>query len=169
MGVYRELSQIDSIVIHCADTPNGRANTIEDIDDWHAQRGFRRDPSIAPKHQPHLRHVGYHYVIEIDGAVRAGRPVHETGAHVAGHNDNTLGICLVGQDQFAQAQWDALRTLVESIQSIAVQRMGLTIEATFGHRDLDDNKICPGFDVIEWISNGYQPLPQHVLDLEGRS
>ena len=165
MGAYRELSQINSVVIHCSDTPNGRANTIEDIDDWHAQRGFRRDLSIAPKHQPHLRHVGYHYVIEVDGAVRAGRPIHESGAHVAGMNHETIGICLIGRSQYTQAQWDALRDLVKSIQSIAVQSMGLTIEAIAGHRDLDDRKSCPGFEVMNWLGNHYRPLDQHILEV----
>lgn len=161
MGNRRQLSQITTVVIHCADTPNGRANTIEDIDDWHRQRGFRRDLSIAPKHQPQLTAVGYHFVIEVDGTIRLGRPLQETGAHVEGHNYNTIGICLVGRDQFTHEQWDALRTLVVSL---AHPGNGLTINRIRGHYQFNSAKTCPNFDVIEWTVNDYQPEHAHILE-----
>jgi N-acetylmuramoyl-L-alanine amidase len=163
MGTRRELSQINTIVIHCADTPNGRANTIEDIDDWHRQRGFTRDLSINPKHQPHLKHVGYHFVIEIDGAVRPGRPLHETGAHVEGHNHNSLGICLIGRDQYTHEQWESLRTLVQSLLHPR-NDLGMNLTAICGHRDLNPGKTCPGFDVADWLLSGYRPKPDNVLE-----
>lgn len=163
MGVYRELSQIDSIVIHCADTPNGRADTIEDVDRWHGQRvpPFRRNMALAPKHQPQLTHVGYHFVIEVDGAIRLGRPLHESGAHVARHNRLSIGICLIGYDRFSHAQWDALRALVLMLQHPG---NGLNIQQICGHRDLYSGKTCPGFDVAEWINNDFQPLLIHILE-----
>ena len=31
---------INYIVVHCSATPEGRAHTAKDIDQWHKQRGF---------------------------------------------------------------------------------------------------------------------------------
>ncbi|MFK4751464.1 N-acetylmuramoyl-L-alanine amidase [Oceanobacter antarcticus] len=163
MGNRRQLSQITTVVIHCADTPNGRANTIEDIDAWHRQRGFRRDLSIAPKHQPQLTAVGYHFVIEVNGTIRLGRPLQETGAHVEGHNYNTIGICLVGRDRYTPEQWSALRSLVVSLSHPG---NGLSISTVCGHRDLFDGKTCPGFDVSEWIAQAYTTDLNNILEAQ---
>ncbi|VEI47016.1 Uncharacterised protein [Actinobacillus equuli] len=35
-------------------------------------------------------------MIDIDGSVETGRQVGEIGAHVKGHNSNSVGICLIG-------------------------------------------------------------------------
>ncbi|WP_051219473.1 N-acetylmuramoyl-L-alanine amidase [Oceanobacter kriegii] len=164
MGIRREPSQINTIVIHCADTPNGRANTIEDIDLWHRQRGFRRDLSIAPSYQPNLTAVGYHYVIEVDGTVRCGRPVLETGAHVSGHNHNTIGICLIGRDQYTNEQWIALESLVRALQMPSLVAQGLSIQHIKGHREYNKAKSCPGFDVADWVNADYNPKTKHVLE-----
>ncbi|MDP2548068.1 N-acetylmuramoyl-L-alanine amidase [Oceanobacter sp. 4_MG-2023] len=162
MGIRRKLSHINTIIIHCADVPNGRANTIEDVDAWHRQRGFSRDISIAPKHQPQLTAVGYHFVIEVDGCIRPGRPLHETGAHVSGHNLNSIGICLIGRDQFTQEQWSALRALVLMLLHPG---NGLMITQVNGHYEYS-SKTCPGFDVIEWASNNYQPIMGNILEVQ---
>ncbi len=164
MGSKRTLDSIREIVIHCADTPNGRPNTIEDIDDWHRQRGFRRNLSIlaefdpvALQTEPPLAHVGYHYVIEVDGMIQKGRPLAETGAHVRMHNRISVGICLVGRDQFTLMQWAAMKVVIEHLQQ---QLPGVHI---VGHRDFDNRKTCPGFDVSEWVNSGFIPDSAHIL------
>lgn len=158
MGTRRKLTEIQCVVIHCADTPNGRKDTAADIDRWHGERNFQRDLSIAPDHQPEFHHIGYHFVIETDGKIVAGRPLIETGAHVAGSNRNTIGICMVGRDQFAAEQWAALHELVANL---IVQIP--TCTQVVGHRDINPGKTCPGFNVQDWIDNQYIPDMQHVL------
>ena len=73
---------IKEIIIHCADTPEGRDDKAADIDRWHKQRGFDR--------------IGYHYVIDLDGTIEAGRDPDCIGAHCKGHNTNSIGICYIG-------------------------------------------------------------------------
>lgn len=153
MGKLREYDAIKRIVIHCSDTPNGRADTIEDIDRWHGERNppFKRNMSINPSWQPQLKHIGYHYVIETDGAIRVGRPLCETGAHVAGHNDDTIGICMVGRDAYSFDQWVALQRLIADLNE-EFQKYFPVI----GHRDLQPEKPCPGFDtsiLVDGIPN----------------
>ncbi|MBU2713926.1 hypothetical protein [Zooshikella harenae] len=51
---------ITKLVVHCADTPNDRDVTAEDIHQWHIQRKWAG--------------IGYHKVIRRDGSIENGRP-----------------------------------------------------------------------------------------------
>jgi N-acetyl-anhydromuramyl-L-alanine amidase AmpD len=149
--------EIRHIVVHCSATPNGNANfTIADLDRMHRERGWKK--------------IGYHYVIEIDGLLSHGRPIEEIGAHVAGSNATSIGICMIGTDKFTARQWDALKALVEYLQ-----RRFPTAKVC-GHRDFSPDlngdgiiqkhewiKICPGFDVKSWLQNTMKPFPVHVV------
>lgn len=73
---------IKTIVLHCSATKQGQHVTVAEIEKWHRERGFTK--------------VGYHYIIYLDGTIVEGRPLIESGAHVAGNNSKTIGICYVG-------------------------------------------------------------------------
>jgi N-acetylmuramoyl-L-alanine amidase len=85
------MRKINRIFVHCSDTPTGRDVSAADIKRWHT------DPK--PKGNG-WRDIGYSHVIRIDGTIELGRPVEQVGAHVAGHNSDSIGICLVGRDKF---------------------------------------------------------------------
>lgn len=118
----------------------------------HIQRGFNK--------------IGYHYVILRDGTVQKGRQDSEVGAHVAGKNTGSLGICLVGglNDTTGKAENNYT---VEQFASLSALLNKLTSDHpnanVVGHRDLSpdlnkDGKItsnewmkeCPCFEVREW-------------------
>ena len=137
---------IHHIVVHCSATPNGRRVTAKDIDYWHRQRGYLR--------------IGYHYVIGVDGTVEQGRPESEPGAHVQGHNTNSIGICLVGgldakgrpSAAYAPVQWTALERLIRELLD------RYTNAEVLGHRDFPGvRKDCPCFDVRSWWAERNQP------------
>jgi len=46
------MRQIDMIVIHCGATPNGRHNTVEDIDKWHRANGWQRNAAAMRAFNP---------------------------------------------------------------------------------------------------------------------
>lgn len=141
------MRKLDTIVIHCAATPNFQHYTVRDIDEWHKRRGFIRK---NPKGQPELKSIGYHFVIYIDGSVHKGRDISEIGAHAAGHNAGSVGICLIGTDDFTAAQWDALKDLVTKLRD----QYGAL--AVIGHRDLlGVKKTCPGFNAHEWFVTNF--------------
>lgn len=156
MGRKRFLSDITAIVIHCAATPNGRPFTAEQIDDWHKARHFTRDMTISPGYSP-LKHIGYHFVIEIDGTLIKGRPLEEVGAHAKGHNHNSVGISMIGTDQFTRIQWEVLFKLIQHIETTVDDVLTL-----YGHNELS-TKTCPGFDVPTWIKRKFRPLDKNVL------
>lgn len=145
------------IILHASGTPNGRWITIDDIDQWHQTRGKRRIAHWASAHQPHLASIGYHYVITTDGAVAEGRHHREPSDSAKGYNSNSLSICLIGTNKFTAAQWDSLATLVADLR---VHHCTDVI----GHRSLDANKACPGFDVSRWLADGMRPRPDHLLE-----
>lgn len=162
---------IDLIVIHCSATPNGRWTTVEDIDRWHAERGFHRNPALIGNNQPSLKAIAYHFAIYTNGAVATGRGLTEVGAHVKGHNANSIGVCMVGTDKFSPAQWASLKANIEGLQQ---QFAGARV---VGHRDLSPDlngdgeiepvewlKVCPGFSVADWIAGERASLAGHVLE-----
>ena len=119
------------IIIHSSASPNGRDDRAADIHRWHLERGWSG--------------IGYHYVICLDGKIENGRPEYWTGAHAAGYNEGSIGICLIGTDDFTEAQWLSLDALVEKLQHRYPNAR------IIGHREVNPNKSCPGFDVQQWL------------------
>lgn len=166
---------VTGIVIHCSATPNGRAFTAKDIDAWHKERDFKRTPQAIRAYNSELKHIGYHYVIGVDGTIYLGRHIEEVGAHTQGSNAKTIGVCLVGTDAFNLEQMESLKTLLITITNkiqgkpagtvnnalLVLKSMGISVK---GHRDYSPDlngdgqitrtewtKICPGFDVKQWL------------------
>lgn len=161
---------ISRIVLHCSATPTGRHVTVHDIDTWHAQRGFKRQPAARAAFNSALYSIGYHYLVDLRGDVFSGRAEAEVGAHVNGSNANSLGVCMVGTSRYAGQQWRALAVLVAALRQRYPQAQ------VVGHRDLspDSNgdgviqpqewlKTCPGFDVARWLQGGMKALPEHLV------
>lgn len=122
--------KITKFVIHCSDTPNDRDISAADIHRWHLERGWSG--------------IGYHKVIKRDGTIENGRPEFWSGAHAKGNNRNSLGVCLIGRDRFADVQLHNLCKLLTEWQ----QRYPAA--DIYGHYNLDSSKTCPNFDVKAW-------------------
>jgi len=58
------------------------------INEYHRTRGF---PISSLGY-----YVGYHFLIERDGQLKAARLLTDEGAHTKGQNFNSIGICLAG-------------------------------------------------------------------------
>ena len=108
---------IDYLVVHCTATPEGCPKTVEQIRSEHKRKGWSD--------------IGYHYVITLDGKVHLGRDVDISGAHVSGHNPNSIGIAYVGglenkpgvpykllkaKDTRTEAQKSALKSLLVNLR-----------------------------------------------------
>ena len=130
------MRDIKEIIIHCADTPEGRDDRAADIRRWHKAQGWND--------------IGYHYVIDIDGTIEPGRDLDIAGAHCQGHNAKSIGICYVGgcdeemkpKDTRTDAQKASMLLL---LKYLVAKYPNATI---YGHRDFA-NKSCPSFDAKE--------------------
>ena len=155
------MREIKAVVVHCSASPNGRWNTAPDIDRWHDERGFERQPYWRERFNPDYKAIGYHFVIYTNGAIATGRHLDEIGAHAGGYNKHTVGVCLIGTDRFAIEQWQALDELIQKL------RERYPAAKVLGHRDIPDvHKECPGFGVAEWLAADCKPPEAHILELD---
>jgi N-acetylmuramoyl-L-alanine amidase len=129
---------INKIVVHCSDSPDERDVRFEDINNWHKDRGF----SGVMVNNVRV-YCGYHYIICRDGTVEPGRSEHYIGAHVQGHNKNSIGICWVGRKKIADKQKEALMNMLR----LLCLRYGLFSEDVVGHGELFKGKTCPNLDM----------------------
>lgn len=125
---------------------------VETLREWHKKNGWSD--------------VGYHIVIKRDGTVQEGRPIEDQGAHVAGYNSESVGVCMVGgvnasgkaEDNFTGKQKAALRNVLRILRADYPKALIL------GHRDLSPDlnhdgeitpnewiKECPSFDVAAFL------------------
>lgn len=140
----RELRQraVKEIVVHCSATKASTNYTALRLHRDHIKRGFSR--------------IGYHFYLPREGGIVRGRELNEIGAHVKGHNQDSIGICLEGgldedghaENNYTPEQWRELENLLKVLRSMFP---GTEIK---GHRDYPNvNKACPCFDVGSWVRN----------------
>ena len=93
--------------------------------------------------------IGYHFVIgngslSEDGEVEAGRPLPFQGAHARGANEDSIGICLVGNFNITEptaAQMNSLGILLRKLMAeYSLSRDSITL-----HRLVSGSSTeCPG-------------------------
>jgi len=84
--------------------------------------------------------VGYHYVITREGALQKGRAENVVGAHTLGHNQDTIGICLVGNFNNYTPNDQQINTLIKIIKDIRSRYGDIPVGY---HRDFGSTS-CPG-------------------------
>lgn len=141
---YKDRTVTNYIVVHCSATQNKSSYSWKTIDQMHRQQGWLG--------------IGYHFVIKTDGTIETGRPLSAVGSHVKGHNNDSVGICLIGGvdskgksvDNFTEEQKHSLRTLIDYLRGVYKDEV-----LVLGHRDFEGvRKDCPCFDVKEWYGRG---------------
>ena len=139
---YQNYRHIDLIVVLCSATRCDSPTPLEAIIAWHQARGFVT--------------IGYHYYITRDGDVHAGRPLYQEGAHAAGYNSHSIGVCYEGgllpdgtpADTRTPEQKKSLHRLLIRLKE---DYPGARI---VGHRDLlGVHKECPCYEVKEEIES----------------
>lgn len=140
------------IAVHCSATPAHMDVGVLQIRQWHIDKGWDD--------------IGYHFVIRRDGMIQAGRGIQFVGAHVQGHNADSIGVCLVGgtddagkaQNNFTPEQFRSLAVILKRLRELYPHTI------ICGHRDLSPDlngdgivepqewvKQCPSFDVRAWL------------------
>jgi N-acetylmuramoyl-L-alanine amidase len=144
---------IRRIIWHCSATPEGRDVSSDEIRRWHT------DPRPAGRG---WRAIGYHYVIRLDGTIEPGREEHEVGAHVIGHNTDSIGICYVGgtdsRGRAKDTRTPAQKTSLYKLTGELLRRYpGASVS---GHNEYAA-KGCPSFDArSDWAAHASR-LPMH--------
>ena len=123
------MRKINKIIVHCSATPEGKEFSVETIRKWHLKRGWSD--------------IGYHFVIDLKGELHEGRPVERTGAHVKGHNFDSIGVCYIGGVEAKRSpagEWIAKDTRTEAqkeaLEDFLLYMKDLYPQAKiYGHRD----------------------------------
>ena len=133
---------IEFIAIHCAATKPSMTVDRERIKGWHLKRGFSD--------------IGYHFYIRQDGSLEFGRPIYKTGAHVAGYNSVSVGVCYEGGideegEAFDTRTPQQKRAIVDLLTELKVNYPKAIIQ---GHKDFPKvYKACPSFDAKSEYEN----------------
>ncbi len=130
------MRDINKIILHCSATQEGKDFDVNDIKEWHLQRGFTD--------------VGYHYIIKLNGEIQEGRDIRTIGAHCKGYNYGSIGIVYIGgldkegkgKDTRTKEQKESLLNLIDELM-IAYD---LTIDDVYCHYQFA-KKLCPCFSI----------------------
>jgi hypothetical protein len=140
------------IVVHTTATPpkwmakEPATAKVAEIDRWHKDRGFKG--------------FGYHWLIDRDGTLAAGRKETETGAHTIGYNDRSIGITLVGglssneNDDFYDNYTVEQHSTLDKVLHDLMRDYKLPVSRVIGHNQVAP-KACPGFMVPLYMEKYY--------------
>jgi len=144
------MRKINELIVHCTATPPNfmptatPAQRVDEVRRWHVEDNGWSD-------------IGYHYLIDRGGQLLNGRHISRAGAHVKGHNKDTIGISLFGgkggtkdqafEDNFTPEQGETLRKLIDRLQG----EYGPSLKIS-GHQEYA-NKACPCFEIRGWLNN----------------
>ena len=144
------MRNINIVAIHCTATRPNQIAGVDVVRAWHLAKGWSD--------------IGYHFLIRRDGCVEVGRPIKRAGAHVYGHNKESVGVSWEGglseagdpADNRTDKQKHALECLLRDLVCEYP-----TIKEIKGHRDFSPDldgdgvierfewlKACPCFDAI---------------------
>lgn len=94
--------------------------------------------------------IGYHYLIgngkrfAKNGKLYIGRSISFRGAHVFSHNNNSIGICLIGNLDKTNPTKKQIKTLIVFLKKL-LKKYNLKSSAIRGHREFPKViKTCPG-------------------------
>ncbi len=131
---------INKIIIHHTATKREDQYDVEWCNRLHKSFGWKM--------------IGYHFFIEHDGKLSAGRPLGMTGAHSKGNNYDSIGVAFVGGRDarnkeactITEAQWLTLQKICNAFRVLYGDNIPI-----HGHR-MYKNTFCPGFDAekIDW-------------------
>lgn len=137
---------INLIVLHCSDSDNPAHDDISVIRKWHTERGWTGPDGVEGTEDD----VGYHFFYKKDGTEQIGRDVSQVGAGVKGHNAHAVHLCLSGRlrSEFTRAQFRSLRKRLDQL----FKDHNLDWKAVRLHNQLDSNKTCPNFTMMDAVS-----------------
>lgn len=127
------LQEIKFIVIHHCER---EIDSPELIKERHLKRGWED--------------IGYHYLIgnksdlTEDGKIYKGRDEKFIGAHVLGHNRNSISICLIGKLDKNPPTEKQIKTLINFLKE-KIKKHKLLVKNVLGHNEFPNvTKTCPG-------------------------
>ena len=159
-----QLTEPTHLIVHHSGANNESENfamVVESIWDFHVNTNGWDD-------------IGYNWLIDPNGVLYQGRPDNYQGAHFSCINENTVGICVIGDYSLVAPSDEALSTLVNilaheaSEHNINVEQESYHLTGDFelttiaGHRDSSGSlNACSG---TECPGDSFYPLLPQIRD-----
>lgn len=137
MFTKKPTREIEKVFLHCSASDNSKHDNVETIWKWHVEKNKWRD-------------IGYHFIITKNGKIHKCRNIETIPSAQIRHNTGAIAICLTGENNFSQKQFNSLKGLCVEIDELYESNI------TFhGHCEVS-NKLCPVFDYkkILKLNNG---------------
>ena len=99
--------------------------------------------------------IPYHYIIDLDGRVYAGRDIAYAGDTNTEYDPSGHALIeVVGNFEEVepnQQQLDAVVTLMATL----ARKYAVPVEHIASHRDYSNNTVCPGANLYRYVQSGY--------------
>lgn len=165
-----EMKQLDQAIITVAQwggTPaadSSRVHEIKLITLHHGGEEFKPDKDFATylvnlqnwsRHEKKWIDIPYHYLIDFDGKIYAGRDIRyagdtNTAYDPAGH----ALVCLPGNYEVQQPNEKQLRAIIDMFAWLC-WKYKLPPEVIKGHKDAAEGTVCPGKNLYVFLENGF--------------
>ncbi len=118
-------------------------------------RQYLRNLQIWSRNTKGWLDIPYHYIIDLDGRIYAGRDIAYAGDtntdyDPAGH----ALIEVVGNFEDVEPNQKQLDAVVDLMALLAV-KYKVPAERILSHRDYTDGTVCPGANLHRYVANGY--------------
>ncbi|MBN2470612.1 MAG: N-acetylmuramoyl-L-alanine amidase [Anaerolineae bacterium] len=119
--------------------------------------------------------VGYHFFVGKTGVIYEGRALNVRGAHVAGHNTGSVGVCLLGN---YEEQTPPVEQLAATVVLTGWLAETLALTHLAGHREFNADTVCPGANLFPHLdmlaqaaglargTGGYAPSEEQIRATE---
>ncbi len=138
------MRDIREIIIHCSDSMFG---DVALIDKWHKARGWDGCGYHAIILNGYPKRMIDGYKPNQDGAIEHGRDHETIGAHCLGHNQTSIGICLIGKTHFTSEQ---LFSTLPLVLLHLFEHYDLSPARMFGHYEFNQSKTCPNINMVQY-------------------
>ena len=117
--------------------------------------GAARVQTVESIRRYHDGVVPYHLVIDGLAVLHHTKPIEEVGAHDAGENSDSIGLCLIGDNTTPGQEWTR-EQIIRAKEVVLAFKILWPEGRVLGHRDegpggpvTKDTTLCPGVEVSE--------------------
>lgn len=107
--------------------------SVQEIHRWHRNRKDENGNYWAG--------IGYHFYVRKNGEIYEGRPLEAKGAHVKGHNSDSVGVCFEGNFNKEEMSGKQMNAAVLLLSLLLLYYKGSEPRR---HDSLDSRRPCPG-------------------------
>ena len=164
------LDETGASIVSVADwggTPDTAAHpiqTVRAVTIHHGGVPFTRseDPKLYLQHlqqwsrsEKKWSDIPYHYLIDLDGTMYAGRDIRYAGDTNTEYNpDGHALICVLGNFEEVEPNAKQLDAIVR-LSAWLCRQYHLSPETIKSHRDYSSQTVCPGKNLYVYLQNGY--------------